>query len=95
MRSSTDSGAPALCFPAPSGLRPSVDRRSQPARDLLVARVRGEFSEMPCLALTLPQAMRLFDLRQDICSRVLAALVAEGVLWRREDDRFMTRNTSH
>ena len=55
MTSSTDSGALALVYRMQDGARPASDRRAQPARDLLLARVRGEFSEMPCLSLTIPQ----------------------------------------
>ena len=73
------------------GARPAFDRRAQPARNLLLARVRGEFSEMPCLSLTIPQAMRLFGLREDICRRVLGALVTDGVLWKRHDERYVSR----
>jgi hypothetical protein len=54
--------------------------------------VRGEFSEMPCLSLTIPQAMRLFGLREDVCKRVLASLVSDGVLWKRDDDRYVSRS---
>jgi hypothetical protein len=68
------------------------DRRSHESRELLLARVRGEFGEMPCLALTLPQAMRLFGLRQDICERVLDALVANEVLMRRDGERYVSRS---
>jgi hypothetical protein len=87
----TNSGAYPLPFRSSEGLRPRADRRSLPARDQLVTRVRGEFTEMPCLSLTLPQAMRLFGLREDICGRVLAALVTDGVLWKRDDDRYIPR----
>jgi hypothetical protein len=69
-----------------------ADRRSQESRDLLLTRVRGEYGEMPCLALTIPQAMRLFGLRQDICERVLDALVANEVLTKRDGDRYVSRS---
>ena len=69
MTSSTDSGALALAYRMQDGARPASDRRAQPARDLLLARVRGEFSEMPCLSLTIPQAMRLFGLRGHLPAR--------------------------
>jgi len=41
----------------------------------LVVRVRGEFTEMPGLQLTLAQASRLFGLTPDDCHDVLDALV--------------------
>jgi hypothetical protein len=75
-------------------VRPRVDRRSERSRDLLLSRIRGEFNEMPCLALTAPQAVRLFGLRNDICHRVLDSLVADGILWKRDDDRFVSRAAS-
>jgi len=46
----------------------------------LCARVRAEFREMPGMALTLPQAARLFSLDPARCERVLGALVQAGVL---------------
>jgi hypothetical protein len=93
MTSSFDSGALALVYRTSPAARPSLDRRVQPARDLLLARVRGEFCEMPCLSLTVPQAMRLFGLREDICRRVLGALVTDGVLWKRDDERYVSRSS--
>jgi len=47
---------------------------------VLCARVRGEYLEMPGLSLTLAQASRLFNLVATRCSRVLEALVRGGVL---------------
>ncbi len=91
MKSSADSGTLALAYRLQATARPATERRAQPARDLLLARVRGEFSEMPCLSLTIPQAMRLFGLREDICRRVLGVLVKDGVLWRRHDERYVSR----
>jgi hypothetical protein len=91
MPSPFDSGSLALAAGDLPGARPRIDRRSHEARDLLLARVRGEFTEMPCLSLTVPQAMRLFGLRDDICRRLLAALVADGALSKREDERYISR----
>ncbi len=54
-------------------------------------RVRGEFTEMPCLRLTRGQAQRLFDLRPDICERVLATLVRDQTLVCGTDGRYRTR----
>jgi hypothetical protein len=36
--------------------------------------------------------MRLFGLREDICQRVLDTLVADDVLSRRDDDRYVSRS---
>jgi hypothetical protein len=50
-----------------------------PNRDLQF-RIRAEYREMPGLKLTLPQASRLFHIETAKCRRVLARLVAAGVL---------------
>ena len=52
-----------------------------PVDDTVLARVRAEFSEMPGLRLTLPQASRLFNLDPVHCSHVLNSLVAAGAIW--------------
>src|SRR5262249_2391580 len=44
MRSTFDSGALSTIYRTSSTAQPGLDRRAQPARDLLVCRVRGEFS---------------------------------------------------
>lgn len=41
----------------------------------LTARIRAEFQEMPCLTLTVQQAMRLWHLDQRVCRAVLDSLV--------------------
>jgi len=46
----------------------------------VVERVRSDFTEMPCLELTLAQAIRLWHLGADDCRFVLDALVEEGFL---------------
>jgi hypothetical protein len=59
---------------------PILERRNQRSRDALVTRVVAEFEEMPCLRLTGQQAQRLFDLRADVCQRLLGALLRDGTL---------------
>jgi hypothetical protein len=62
---------------------PDFGARTIPSRreDVdLQARIRAEFSEMPGLKLTLPQAARLFHLEKNRCERVLGALVEVGEL---------------
>lgn len=54
----------------------------------LEARVRGEFREMPGFSPTLPQAVRLFQLSDADCTRVLLRLVHEGFLCRTADGRY-------
>jgi hypothetical protein len=52
-------------------------------------RVRSEYSETPGLSLTLHQASRFFGLPQAVCMRVLADLIAAGVLRLRSDGRYV------
>jgi hypothetical protein len=49
-------------------------------RDDLYVRIEAEFREMPGLALTLPQAARLFSIEPAQCERVFDALVHDGRL---------------
>ena len=60
----------------------TADRRDPASRAALVGRVRLEYEELPRLRLTEPQARRVFDLREDVCARVLAALVRRSYLRR-------------
>jgi len=46
----------------------------------LLARVRGEFREMPGMRLTIDQAMRLWILDRAACTRIFDSLVAERFL---------------
>jgi hypothetical protein len=46
----------------------------------VVDRVRGEFTEMPEMELSLPQAVRLWTLGVDDCRFVIDALVDAGFL---------------
>jgi Fic family protein len=56
--------------------------------DHLVARIRGEFVEMPGLHLTLAQAQRLWGLDERTCREVLDALVDMRFLARRRNGAF-------
>ncbi|MEY4637081.1 MAG: hypothetical protein RJA55_2879 [Acidobacteriota bacterium] len=58
------------------------ERRDLAARAEILRRIESEYREMPGLRLTLPQAQRLFALRDDVCARVLAALADQAVLRR-------------
>ena len=64
--------------------------RKQPP-ELLVARVRGEFSEMPGLRLTLQQACRLWQLEVSVCETLLDHLVLEGFLDKTDNGFFIVR----
>jgi hypothetical protein len=58
------------------------DRRNPASRLELLRRVEVEYREMPGLRLTLPQAQRLFGLRDDVCVRVLSNLIDQALLRR-------------
>ena len=51
----------------------------------LLHRVRGEFTEMPGMRLTTPQAARLWGLDLATAEQALSALVQAGFLARRGD----------
>ena len=59
-----------------------AERRDESSRAALVGRVRREFDELPRLRLTEPQARRVFAMRDDVCARVLAALIRRSYLRR-------------
>ena len=48
----------------------------------LMVHVRNEFTEMPGLRLSVPQAMRLWGLDREACERVVDALVQASFLRR-------------
>ena len=50
--------------------------------------MRAEYLEMPCLSLTLPQAMRLWSVDRNLCELGLALLVQEGFLEYSEDGMY-------
>ncbi|MGE3176808.1 MAG: hypothetical protein AB7O32_05035 [Vicinamibacterales bacterium] len=43
-------------------------------------RVRAEFEEMPGLALTVPQASKLFGLERDVCRHAIDRLIGTAYL---------------
>jgi len=58
--------------------------------DSLVARVRGEYGEMPGLGLTVAQACRLWHLDVSTCEMVFDQLVREGFLYKTEKSAYIT-----
>jgi hypothetical protein len=52
----------------------------EPPRERLFRRVWSEFSEMPGLRLTRPQAQRLWGLDEETCAQILDVLVRAGFL---------------
>jgi DNA-binding GntR family transcriptional regulator len=55
----------------------------------LTTRIRGEFTEMPGLKLTMAQACRLWHCDQGAVSEALDTLVAEGFVTRTASGAFM------
>jgi hypothetical protein len=60
----------------------------------LLARIRGEYREMPGLCLTASQAARLWGMAPDLCADVLRALVHEGALIRTRDIHYVAADTA-
>ncbi len=56
--------------------------------DALIGRVRGEYREMPGMRLTIEQAMRLWNLDRQACTKMLGALVASHFLEVDEHGRY-------
>ena len=56
-----------------------------------VDRVRAEFEEMPCLRVTIPDACRLFGLRDPAASWILRRLAADGFLTQTVRGEYMRR----
>ena len=50
--------------------------------DSLVARVKGEYNEMPGLRLTVSQACRLWHVDVSTCEMLFEQLVREGFLYK-------------
>jgi hypothetical protein len=85
-----------LAVAAPESFH-STDTRDErvmgPAHET-IGRIRRDFGLLPGLALTLPQARRLWALQDAECRELLDALVAEGFLRMRSDARYVMREAS-
>jgi hypothetical protein len=77
----------------PTHISEYIDRRDVAARDALLERFRSEMRHVPALALTLPQAARLFNLEPETCERLIATLAQEGHVYVRSDGRFVSTPT--
>jgi hypothetical protein len=53
-----------------------------PQLEMLIARIRGEYREMPGLRLTFAQACRLWQVDARTCETVLERLVREAFLYK-------------
>jgi hypothetical protein len=80
--------------PSQSISPPSSERRDHSVRDALVRRVRSEFEELRGQRLTLPQARRLFGLREEVCARILDGLGDEGLLMRTRDGQYRRKDVA-
>jgi hypothetical protein len=67
------------------------ERRNVAERDALLRRIWTAFVEMPSLSLTAPQTHRLFNLRADVCERILDGLIDAEALSRGRDGRYRLR----
>ena len=63
-------------------------------QETLETRIRGEFTEMPGLCLTLAQARRLWGLDGVTCARTLDHLMTEGFL-RRSGEIYLRADGLH
>ena len=71
--------------------RRSLDRMPDSVWRATLARVRGEFAEMPCMRLTPKQACALFGVEGPAINRILDRLAAEGFLSRTDQGEYMRR----
>jgi hypothetical protein len=72
----------------------AIDERAEGCHRDVTSRIRRDFRLLPGLALTLPQARRLWMLPESACRELLDALVAEGFLSVRSDGRYVIREAS-
>jgi hypothetical protein len=62
---------------------------AKPAESALLARIRGEFREMPGMRVTPAQARRLWSLDPAACTAALESLMGSGFLTRDASGRYM------
>jgi hypothetical protein len=62
--------------------------------DALVARVRGEYGEMPGLRLTVAQACRLWHVDASTCEMLFGQLVREGFLYKTDTSAYIAHPTT-
>ena len=69
--------------------QPWEENRMPPTSfDSLVARVRGQYWEMPGLRLTVSQACRLWHVDVPTCEMLFEQLVREGFLYKTENSAY-------
>jgi hypothetical protein len=64
-----------------------------PPLESLVARIRGEYLEMPGLRLTFAQARRLWQVDVSTCEMLLGQLVREGFLCKTDNGFYIAAAT--
>jgi len=62
--------------------------------DSLVARVRGEYGEMPGLRLNVSQACRLWHVDVSTCEMLFEQLVRDGFLYKTETSAYIAHPTT-
>lgn len=67
---------------------PETERQTATLRDL-TRRVQAEYSEMPGLSVTLPQAQRLLGIDRETCLAVIRTLVDRRFLRRTDQGRYV------
>ena len=72
--------------------RRSPERLPDPLWQATLTRVRGEFSEMPCIRVTPEQASLLLGLKPPASQWVLERLTEEGFLARTPQGEYMRRS---
>jgi len=55
-------------------------------------RVRGEFTEMPCMRITPEKACALFGVKEPVISWILERLAADGFLTRTAQGEYVRRH---
>lgn len=63
-----------------------------PLLESLVARIRGEYREMPGLRLTFAQACRLWQVDAATCETLLSQLVRETFLYKTADGAYTAQS---
>jgi hypothetical protein len=71
--------------------RRSPERLSDEVWDATIARVRGEFDEMPCIRVTSEQASTLLGVPQPASDWILERLTRDGFLARSSQGEYMRR----
>jgi hypothetical protein len=65
-----------------------------PSLESLVARIRGEYREMPGLRLTFAQACRLWQMDAPTCQALLERLVREAFLYKTDSGAYIAASAT-